>query len=169
MPVTLLIRYQIYMTNITSKWQNHILSNGRKQILTNAFCKNLLAWQVFKNHNCNPLHQVFTSLLTFRFVFAVFKYHLLTFLSVIFVAFNLVMVPTVSVLMHFVTNPLLISPDMDECSTNNHSCDVNSFCNNTSGSYRCTCTSGYFGDGQVCRGNWKSFRLFVLPCVCFVL
>lgn len=68
---TVLIRYQIYMTNITSKWQNHILSSGRKQILTNVFCKKLLAWQVFKNRNCSPLLQVFPSVLTFRFVFAV--------------------------------------------------------------------------------------------------
>ena len=43
--------------------------------------------------------------------------------------------------------------DIDECSTNSHTCDVNAFCNNTSGSYKCSCNPGFFGNGQACFGK----------------
>ena len=43
--------------------------------------------------------------------------------------------------------------DIDECSTNSHSCDVNAVCNNTDGSYICACNSGYSGDGNTCTGK----------------
>ncbi|CAH3196362.1 unnamed protein product, partial [Porites evermanni] len=44
--------------------------------------------------------------------------------------------------------------DIDECSTAG-SCDVNATCNNTHGSYNCTCKKGYYGDGHRCTGNRK--------------
>ena len=116
----------------------------------------------------NHTQNVLPSVLTFRFVFAVLLIPYFNVLSVIFIAFNLVMAPTVSVLMHFVTYLLLIPPDIDECSTNNHSCDVNAFCNNTSGSHRCTCRSGYFGDGQVCTGKNHFVCLFCHASILFV-
>ena len=43
--------------------------------------------------------------------------------------------------------------DIDECETSIHSCDVNAFCNNTIGSYICTCNPGYFGNGKSCLGK----------------
>ena len=48
--------------------------------------------------------------------------------------------------------PLKSVSDMDECSSNSHSCDVNAVCNNTRGSYTCTCKPGYSGDGKNCTG-----------------
>ena len=43
--------------------------------------------------------------------------------------------------------------DIDECSTNSHSCDTNAVCSNTDGSYTCPCNSGYSGDGKTCTGK----------------
>ena len=41
--------------------------------------------------------------------------------------------------------------DINECTTNVHECDANAFCNNTEGSYNCTCSSGYTGKGTSCN------------------
>ena len=43
--------------------------------------------------------------------------------------------------------------DIDECDTGKHQCDSHAFCNNTKGSYICTCKPGYFGNGFNCTGN----------------
>ena len=51
-----------------------------------------------------------------------------------------------------------IFPDIDECSSNAHSCGVNAVCNNTVGSYACACKAGYSGDGRKCTG--KAFWSF---------
>ena len=47
----------------------------------------------------------------------------------------------------------LFLPDIDECSTNSHSCDVNAVCRNTVGLYVCACKEGYSGDGNTCTGE----------------
>ena len=39
--------------------------------------------------------------------------------------------------------------DIDECSTGDV-CDENAECVDTAGSYDCTCSSGYTGDGHTC-------------------
>ena len=44
--------------------------------------------------------------------------------------------------------------DIDECTNNTHKCDVNAVCNNTVGSYKCTCKPGFSGDGTKCNGNY---------------
>ena len=46
---------------------------------------------------------------------------------------------------------LLISADINESSSN--PCDTNGFCENTDGSFTCTCNGGYTGDGFTCTGN----------------
>ena len=51
------------------------------------------------------------------------------------------------------TNPFPPFLDIDECMNKTHSCDVNVVCNNTEGSYNCTCKPGYSGDGKKCIGN----------------
>ena len=42
--------------------------------------------------------------------------------------------------------------DNNECLTGKHKCNSNADCNNTKGSYTCTCKPGYAGDGIICRG-----------------
>ena len=49
--------------------------------------------------------------------------------------------------------------DIDECAGEAHNCSSNAVCNNTRGSYNCTCKPGYEGDGNNCTGNF--FRKFV--------
>ena len=60
---------------------------------------------------------------------------------------------------------LLISVlDFDECVNNTNNCDVNAYCNNTVGSYNCTCYPEYTGNGTSCTGkfldNTLSFTIF---------
>ncbi|KAL9957479.1 hypothetical protein ACROYT_G039117 [Oculina patagonica] len=40
--------------------------------------------------------------------------------------------------------------EVDQCTNGKHSCDVNAVCNNTRGSYNCTCKDGFYGDGKNC-------------------
>ena len=53
---------------------------------------------------------------------------------------------------HYLSNifsPVLYFLDIDECEFD--PCDTNAFCNDTSGSFICTCDYGYFGDGFDCE------------------
>ena len=43
--------------------------------------------------------------------------------------------------------------DFDESANNTDDCDVNAYCNNTVGSFNCTCNSGYTGNGTTCAGK----------------
>ena len=45
-----------------------------------------------------------------------------------------------------------VLPDIDECLSGNHACDVTANCTNIDGSHNCTCKEGYTGDGQSCQG-----------------
>ena len=47
--------------------------------------------------------------------------------------------------------------DFDECANNTDNCDVNAYCNNTVGSFNCTCNSGYTGNGTTCAGKYDYF------------
>lgn len=43
--------------------------------------------------------------------------------------------------------------DQDECSGEEHNCNLNADCVNTPGSYRCACKDGFGGDGFSCSGT----------------
>ena len=44
--------------------------------------------------------------------------------------------------------------DVNECTTGEHKCDANADCNNTDGSFECTCKAGYSGNGFYCIGDY---------------
>ena len=50
--------------------------------------------------------------------------------------------------------------DINECTSNQHNCDVNAYCTDTVGSFNCTCNPGYIGNGALCTG--KHLIIFVV-------
>ena len=47
----------------------------------------------------------------------------------------------------------VFASDINECTALPSACHVNAQCNNTIGSYRCTCNPGYTGNGKTCTGT----------------
>ena len=47
--------------------------------------------------------------------------------------------------------------DINECIDNVHNCDANAVCNNTVGSFTCSCKTGYSGNGVMCMGMCNSY------------
>ena len=44
--------------------------------------------------------------------------------------------------------------DIDKCKADTYVCGSDAICNNTHGSFNCTCKPGYKGDGKNCTGNF---------------
>ena len=57
----------------------------------------------------------------------------------------------------FLNKPCLVL-DLDECTNNSHTCDVNAVCQNTVGSHTCSCKAGYTGNGKTCYGKLENER-----------
>ena len=53
---------------------------------------------------------------------------------------------------HLHDNPFRVL-GVDECADRIHNCNVNADCNNTLGSYKCSCKDGFHGNGTNCTGN----------------
>ena len=51
---------------------------------------------------------------------------------------------------------LLPLPDDDECTDGSNNCNKNAICDNTVGSFTCTCKEGYSGDGVDCDGVYNN-------------
>ena len=48
---------------------------------------------------------------------------------------------------------VVVISDLDECVTGSYACDLNAVCQNTVGSYTCSCKAGYTGDEETCQGE----------------
>ena len=51
---------------------------------------------------------------------------------------------------------MLSTAEIDECISSYHRCDPNAACQNTVGSYICTCKAGFHGNGKKCFGNYHN-------------
>lgn len=49
--------------------------------------------------------------------------------------------------------PVANLADINECIEGISNCSIDAVCNNTKGSYNCTCRPGYSGNGQTCKGK----------------
>ena len=55
------------------------------------------------------------------------------------------------------TNMLIQILDADECAlASTNDCLTNAECENTVGSFKCTCKAGFSGDGNTCEGIIRS-------------
>ena len=63
------------------------------------------------------------------------------------------------VLALFFKSCLLLFTDEEECENGTHNCALNAHCTNTFGSYFCTCSLGYSGDGVQCSGKEATYCL----------
>ena len=51
-------------------------------------------------------------------------------------------------------------PDVDECATNTDNCDINAKCENTIGSFTCSCNIGFQGNGEICNGSLNNVNFY---------
>ena len=60
----------------------------------------------------------------------------------------------------FISNEVVCTPDIDECDENTDSCSQT--CENTVGSFICSCSPGYQlnSNGISCDGMWFTFSLY---------
>ena len=45
--------------------------------------------------------------------------------------------------------------DIDECASKTDNCSTQAICNNTVGSFNCSCKPGFAGNGTSCAGNYN--------------
>ena len=60
-----------------------------------------------------------------------------------------------------------LGTDIHECDRGLDGCDPNASCNNTFGSYDCTCNSGFDGSGFACTGKQSQILLSGLNIILY--
>ena len=58
---------------------------------------------------------------------------------------------------------------VDQCADESDGCHIDAICQNTQGSYKCTCKAGFKGDGKHCEGNHLLRSVLSLQCVATIL
>lgn len=61
---------------------------------------------------------------------------------------------------------LFSDEDENECQKKTRNCDVNAQCNNTTGSFNCTCLQGYLGNGVQCSGERPHYVIILFEFAC---
>ena len=60
---------------------------------------------------------------------------------------------------------LYLCLDIDECAIKTNNCSLHAICDNTEGSFNCSCKDGFSGDGINCTGNYELLiHLFLSTC-----
>ena len=57
-----------------------------------------------------------------------------------------------------------LNADINECNEGTDDCDMNADCNDTDGSFTCTCREGYSGNGTFCSSKMplvQSYSLYI--------
>lgn len=52
--------------------------------------------------------------------------------------------------------------DLDEYATGTHNCSADAECNNSKGSFNCTCKLGYSGNSTACQGKLAIFSVLLV-------
>ena len=61
----------------------------------------------------------------------------------------------------FAITILLCPLDINECGEDTHNCDLNAYCTNLPGSFKCTCNQGYSGPGDECVKESETYIHFL--------
>ena len=75
-----------------------------------------------------------------------------------------------SAISNFQQKYVFFTTDINECELDVDRCATNATCSNTEGSYECSCTTGFIGDGNICCALIK--RLVILMhtlLLCYVM
>lgn len=76
---------------------------------------------------------------------------------------------SIILLMYTLVQPFCVFLDVNECALGTDNCHDNGTCDNTNGSFACTCNGGYSGDGITCEGrlstsNKHTVQELLHPC-----
>jgi hypothetical protein len=76
---------------------------------------------------------------------------------------------SIILLMYTLVQPFCVFLDVNECALGTDNCHDNGTCDNTNGSFACTCNGGYSGDGITCEGRLSILAINILYKNCYTL
>lgn len=72
--------------------------------------------------------------------------------------------PKQASVLNFFLSRCFFFADINECEIGAHNCDRHAVCTNTAGSFKCSCSPGWIGDGIKCTGALENNRHFPMNC-----